>query len=89
MTPNRTAESVMLDHIRSQGCRDLLVYCEALDCSHSADLYAFDLMELNGIFARSLWSDGRSDLRSYLLGRVLIIAVFMRRVSPIGRHAGF
>jgi hypothetical protein len=35
MTPNRTAESVTLDHIRSHGCQDLLIYCDAIDCSHN------------------------------------------------------
>ena len=29
-------ESVTLGHIRSHGCRDLLVYCSSIHCSRSA-----------------------------------------------------
>ncbi len=32
--------SVTLGHIRSHGCRDLLVYCSSIDCSHSAIMHA-------------------------------------------------
>ena len=28
-------ESITLGHMRSHGCRDLLVYCEAIGCNHS------------------------------------------------------
>jgi len=28
-------ESITLGHMRSHGCRDLLVYCEAINCNHS------------------------------------------------------
>jgi hypothetical protein len=32
----QTFEPVTLGHIRRLGCRDLLVYCHALGCHHSA-----------------------------------------------------
>ena len=32
--------AVTLGHIRAHGCRDLLVYCCALDCNHGAVLNA-------------------------------------------------
>jgi hypothetical protein len=40
---SRRAETffpVTLGHIRSHGCRDLLVYCEAIWCNHSAEIHA-------------------------------------------------
>jgi len=40
MAPDGTAETVTLSHIRSYGCRDLLVYCGAIDCNHSAVMNA-------------------------------------------------
>ena len=33
-------ESVTLGHIRSHGCRDLLVYCGAMDCNHGSVMNA-------------------------------------------------
>jgi hypothetical protein len=33
-------ESVTLGHIRSHGCRDLLVYCGAIDCNHGTVINA-------------------------------------------------
>ena len=33
-------ESVTLGHIRSHGCRDLLVYCGATDCNHGTVINA-------------------------------------------------
>ena len=36
----RTFPPVTLDHLRSHGCRDLLVYCESIWCNHSAILNA-------------------------------------------------
>jgi hypothetical protein len=35
-----TFEPVTMGHIRSHGCRDLLVYCESIFCNHSATLNA-------------------------------------------------
>ena len=35
-----TFEPVTLGHIRSHGCRDLLVYCGSINCSHSATMNA-------------------------------------------------
>lgn len=32
--------SVTVGHIRGHGCRDLLVFCGAIDCNHSAVLSA-------------------------------------------------
>jgi hypothetical protein len=29
------AESITLGYLRSHGCRDLLIYCEAMSCNHS------------------------------------------------------
>jgi hypothetical protein len=29
-------EAVTLGHIRAHGCRDLLIYCEAVNCNHSS-----------------------------------------------------
>jgi hypothetical protein len=29
-------ESVTLGHVRRNGCRDLLVYCGAIDCNHGS-----------------------------------------------------
>jgi hypothetical protein len=42
MTPRRreTFEPVTLGHIRSHGCRDILIYCESIWCNHSAKLNA-------------------------------------------------
>jgi hypothetical protein len=42
MTPRHreTFEPVTIGHIRSHGCRDLLVYCESGWCHHSAVLGA-------------------------------------------------
>jgi ribosomal protein S27AE len=35
-----TPESVSLGHIRSHGCRDLLVYCNSINCSHGVTMNA-------------------------------------------------
>ncbi len=35
-----TFEPVTMGHIRSHGCRDLLIYCGSINCSHSATLSA-------------------------------------------------
>jgi hypothetical protein len=41
MTPRReTFAAVTIGHIRSHGCRELLVYCESGWCHHSAVLDA-------------------------------------------------
>jgi len=32
----KALESMTLGHIRSHGCRDLLVYCAAVNCNHSS-----------------------------------------------------
>jgi hypothetical protein len=40
-----TLEPVTMGHIRSHGCRDLLVYCESIFCNHSATLNADGLPE--------------------------------------------
>src|SRR5689334_13720943 len=40
MAPGGTAETVTVSHIRFYGCRDLLVYCGAIDCNHSAVMKA-------------------------------------------------
>ena len=31
-------EPATLGHIRSHGCRDILIYCGSIDCSHSATM---------------------------------------------------
>jgi hypothetical protein len=36
-------EPVTLGHIRSHGCRDLLIYCGSINCSYSATMNADDL----------------------------------------------
>ena len=33
-------EPVTLGHIRSHGCRDLLIYCGSINCSHSTTMSA-------------------------------------------------
>jgi hypothetical protein len=33
-------ESITLGHMRSHGCRDLLIYCEAIDCHHRSVMNA-------------------------------------------------
>jgi hypothetical protein len=33
-------ESVTLAHIRGHSCRDLLVYCESIDCNHGSVMNA-------------------------------------------------
>jgi len=35
-----TFEPVTLGHIRSHGCRDLLVYCGSINCNHSTTMNA-------------------------------------------------
>jgi hypothetical protein len=35
-----TFEPVTVGHIRSHGCRALLVYCGSIDCNHSATMNA-------------------------------------------------
>jgi hypothetical protein len=42
MTPrNREmVESVTLGHIRGHGCRDLLVYCNSIQCNHQTKVNA-------------------------------------------------
>jgi hypothetical protein len=35
-----TFEPVTLRHVRGHGCRDLLIYCGSINCSHSATLNA-------------------------------------------------
>jgi hypothetical protein len=35
-----TFEPVTMRHIRDHGCRDLLVYCGSINCSHGATLNA-------------------------------------------------
>jgi hypothetical protein len=40
---SRRLQSVTLEHIRSHGCRDLLIYCTCIDCSHSAVMNADNL----------------------------------------------
>jgi hypothetical protein len=36
----KALESMTLGHIRSHGCRDLLVYCAAVNCNHSSVMSA-------------------------------------------------
>jgi hypothetical protein len=58
-----TFEPVTMGHIRSHGCRDLLVYCGSGRCHHSATLNADWLSDAtqvrslptNGVHA--LWND--------------------------------
>jgi hypothetical protein len=38
-------QSVTLGHIRSHGCRNLLVYCSSINCSHSAGMNADHLSD--------------------------------------------
>ena len=33
-------EAVTLGHIRAHGCRDLLIYCEAVNANHSSSMNA-------------------------------------------------
>ena len=40
-----TFAPVTLGHIRSHGCRDLLVYCNAINCSHGATTNADHLSD--------------------------------------------
>jgi hypothetical protein len=42
MTPRqrRPFEPVTLGHIRAHGCRDILIYCNSIQCNHSARLDA-------------------------------------------------
>jgi len=42
MTPpsQQPVDFVTMGHIRSHGCRDLLVYCNSVWCNHSARLNA-------------------------------------------------
>jgi hypothetical protein len=42
MTPSRseTSPPVTLGHIRAHGSRDLLIYCESIQCNHSASFNA-------------------------------------------------
>ena len=42
-------QSVTLGHIRSHGCRDLLIYCSFIDCSHSATMNADHLPDETAI----------------------------------------
>jgi hypothetical protein len=35
-----TFEPVTLGHIRSHGCRDLLVYCSSINCNHGVTINA-------------------------------------------------
>ena len=37
---SHTSKSVTLGHIRSHGCRDVLVYCRDIVCNHSAKMNA-------------------------------------------------
>jgi hypothetical protein len=37
---SETFPPVTLGHIRGHGCHDLLVYCTAMNCSHSATINA-------------------------------------------------
>jgi hypothetical protein len=38
-------EPVTLGHIRSHGCRDLLIYCDSIQCSYSAKMNADHLSD--------------------------------------------
>jgi hypothetical protein len=38
-------ESITLGHLRSHGCRDLLVYCASIDCNHSSIMNAGHLAD--------------------------------------------
>ena len=40
-----TFEPVTMGHIRGHGCRDLLVYCSSISCSHSATMNADHLSD--------------------------------------------
>jgi hypothetical protein len=42
-------QSVTSGHIRSHGCRDLLIYCSSIDCSHSATMNADHLPDETAI----------------------------------------
>jgi hypothetical protein len=42
-------QSVTLGYIRSYGCRDLLIYCSSIDCSHSATMNADHLRDETAI----------------------------------------
>jgi hypothetical protein len=42
-------QSVTLGHIRSHGCRNLLIYCSSIDCSHSATMNADHLPDETAI----------------------------------------
>ena len=48
-----TFAPVTLGHIRSHGCRDLLVYCDSGHCHHSATMNADWLPDRTPV--RSLW----------------------------------
>lgn len=39
-----TSEPVTLGHIRSHGCRNILIYCGSINCSHSVIMNAACLM---------------------------------------------
>jgi hypothetical protein len=37
---NMVKQSITLSHMRSHGCRTLLIYCGAINCDHSSTLNA-------------------------------------------------
>ena len=55
---NETFEPVTLGHIRSHGCRDLLVYCGSITCNHGVTMNADHMPDDTPI--RPLGSSGPS-----------------------------
>ena len=53
---HKTFQPVTLDHVRSHGCRDLLVYCNSGRCHHGAVMNADWLPDET--LVRSCVSDG-------------------------------
>jgi hypothetical protein len=70
----RETSTVTLGHIRGHGCRDLLVYCGSINCSHGATLNADHMPEdtpIRPLGARMIYSrcgyrgaDVRPDARN-------------------------
>jgi hypothetical protein len=74
-----TFEPVTLGHICSHGCRDLLVYCGSIDCSHGATLNAD---HMPGTTRRS----GRSAPAWSARGVVIAAPTFEVKILDIKPH---
>jgi hypothetical protein len=84
-------EPVTMGHIRSHGCRDLLVYCESGWCNHSAmEILPFrnGRFEWTAVRARADCQHHMTRIISYLSANVSPCQRLAPRPSPVSPNPG-